>query len=152
MADEDTIPDAGPPPPAERPPEAVPPRRSFFRRHWGKMTILTLTVVPVAVFSLWAMIALAYDFSTGERVGWVQKLSRRGWLCKTWEGELQMSTITGSAPMLFQFTVPDDSIATAIERASGKKVALYYEQHIGIPTTCFGETEYFVTRVRVLEP
>jgi hypothetical protein len=152
MADEDTIPDAGPPPPAERPPEAVPPRRSFFRRHWGKMTILTLTVVPVAVFSLWAMIALAYDFSTGERVGWVQKLSRRGWLCKTWEGELQMSTIPGSAPMLFQFTVPDDSIATAIERASGKKVALYYEQHIGIPTTCFGETEYFVTRVRVLEP
>lgn len=152
MADEDTIPDAGPPPPAERPPEAVPPRRSFFRRHWGKMTILTLTVVPVAVFSLWAMIALAYDFSTGERVGWVQKLSRRGWLCKTWEGELQMSTFPGSAPMLFQFTVPDDSIATAIERASGKKVALYYEQHIGIPTTCFGETEYFVTRVRVLEP
>jgi hypothetical protein len=152
MADEDTTPEAEVPPPAERPSEPVVPRRGFLRRHWGKMTILTLIVVPVAVFSLWAMIALAFDFSTGERVGWVQKLSRRGWLCKTWEGELQMSTLPGSAPMLFQFTVPDDSVASVIERAAGKKVALYYEQHIGIPTTCFGETQYFVTRVRVLEP
>ena len=152
MANEETTPETGSPPPADRPPEPVVPRRGFLRRHWGKVTIMTLIVVPVAVFSLWAMIALAYDFSTGERVGWVQKLSRRGWMCKTWEGELQMSSIPGSAPMLFQFTVPDDSIATVIEQAAGRKVALYYEQHIGIPTTCFGETQYFVTRVRVLEP
>lgn len=152
MADEDTTPESGAVPPDHRPPDPVEPRRGFLRRHWGKMTITTLILGPIAVFSLWAMIALSYDFSTGDRVGWVQKLSRRGWLCKTWEGELQMSNVPGSAPILFEFTVPDDSVAAAIEQASGKKVALYYEQHIGVPTTCFGDTEYFVTRVRVLEP
>jgi hypothetical protein len=113
------------------------------------LAIATLIIGPIAIFSLRAAVALSYDFSTGERVGWVQKLSRRGWLCKTWEGELQMSNIPGSAPILFEFTVPDDSIATVIEQAAGRKVALYYEQHIGVPTTCFGETEYWV---RVLEP
>jgi hypothetical protein len=152
MADQEATPESDATPPVERPPEPVEPRQSFLRRHWGKLTITTLIVGPIAVFSLWAAIALSYDFSTGERVGWVQKLSRRGWLCKTWEGELQMSNIPGSAPILFEFTVPDDSLATVIERAAGRKVALYYEQHIGVPTTCFGETEYFVTRVRVLEP
>ena len=152
MADEETTPETGDTPLADRPPEPVEPRRGFLRRHWGKMTLTTLIIGPIAVFSLWAMIALAYDFSTGERVGWVQKLSRRGWLCKTWEGELQMSTIPGSAPMLFEFTVPNDSIAGVIEQAAGRKVALYYEQHIGIPTSCFGETQYFVTRIRVLDP
>jgi len=116
------------------------------------MTITTLILGPIAVFSLWAVIALSFDFSTGERVGWVQKLSRRGWMCKTWEGELQMSTIPGSAPMLFEFTVPDDSVANMINQAAGKKVSLYYEQHIGIPTSCFGETQYFVTAVRIVDP
>jgi hypothetical protein len=152
MADDESTPAPDAPPAEPKPPEAVEPRRTFLRRHWGKMTVITLIVVPVAVFSLWAAIALSYDFSTGERVGWVQKLSRRGWMCKTWEGELQMSTIPGSAPMLFQFTVPDDSVADVINRAAGRKVALYYEQHIGVPTTCFGETEYFVTSVRIVEP
>jgi len=137
----------------EAPPdEPPPPRRSFLGRHWGKLTIATFILVPAVVFTLWAVIALSYDFSTGERVGWVQKLSLRGWVCKTWEGELQMSNIPGSAPMLFEFSVPSDSIAGVIEAAAGRKVALYYEQHIGVPTACFGETEYFVTRVRILEP
>jgi len=152
MADDESIPEPDAPRPEPKSPEPVEPRRGFLRRHWGKMTITTLILGPVVVFSLWAAIALAYDFSTGERVGWVQKLSRRGWLCKTWEGELQMSNIPGSAPMLFEFTVPDDSVAGVIERAAGRKVALYYEQHIGIPTSCFGETQYFVSRVRVLDP
>ena len=152
MADDETTPDPGSPPPADQPPEPVEPRRGFFRQHWGKLTLMTLILGPLVVFSVWASIALSYDYSTGDRVGWVQKLSRRGWLCKTWEGELQMSNIPGSAPMLFAFTVRDDSIAGAIEQTAGRKVSLTYEQHIGVPTTCFGETEYFVTRVRVLEP
>lgn len=151
MADDESTPEPGgrPPEPLGEAPE---PRRGFFRRNWAKVSISALILVPAALVTLWAVIALSFDFSTGERVGWVQKLSRRGWLCKTWEGELQMSTIPGSAPMLFQFTVPDDSVAHLIESAAGRKVALYYEQHIGIPTTCFGETQYFVSRVRVLDP
>jgi len=152
MAEDESTPAADAPVAEPKPPEPVEPRRSFLRRHWGKMTITTLILGPIAVFSLWAVIALSFDFSTGERVGWVQKLSRRGWMCKTWEGELQMSTIPGSAPMLFEFTVPDDSVANVINQAAGKKVSLYYEQHIGIPTTCFGETQYFVTAVRIVDP
>ena len=151
MADENPTqdpvahPDQPPAPPTE-------PRRSLLRRHWGKLTIGMLILVPAVIFTVWAAVALSFDFSTGERVGWVQKLSRRGWLCKTWEGELQMSNIPGSAPILFEFNVPDDSIAGGIESAAGRKVALSYEQHVGVPTTCFGETEYFVSRVRILEP
>ena len=152
MPDERSAPDPGEPRPEQPPAAPVEPRRGLIRRHWGKLTLSMLILVPAVIFTVWAAVALSFDFSTGERVGWVQKLSRRGWLCKTWEGELQMSNIPGSAPILFQFTVPDDSIARVIESAAGRKVALYYEQHVGVPTNCFGETEYFVSRVRVLEP
>lgn len=152
MADETSVPDPGESRPEQPPAAPVEPRRGFLRRHWGKLTLSMLILVPAVIFTVWAAVALSFDFSTGERVGWVQKLSRRGWLCKTWEGELQMSNIPGSAPILFEFTVPDDSIARVIESAAGRKVALYYEQHVGVPTTCFGETQYFVSRVRVLEP
>lgn len=128
--------------------EPLEPKRSFVRRHWGKMTIAMVVLLPILVFTIWAGIALSWSYSTGSRTGYVQKLSLKGWLCKTWEGELQMSNVPGSAPILFQFSVRSDSIARAIENLSGKQVALTYEQHIGVPSDCFGETEYFVTSVR----
>jgi hypothetical protein len=78
----------------------------------------------------------------------VQKFSKKGWLCKTWEGEMQMSNIPGSAPILFQFSVRSDSVAQAIQAVAGQQVALIYEEHRGVPTDCFGETPYFVTGVR----
>ena len=150
MADEESA-------PAETHPETehaepVVPQRSFFRRHWGKLTIASLVLLPILVFTIWAGITLSFTYSSGERVGYVQKLSRKGWLCKTWEGELQMSNIPGSAPMLFQFSVRSDSVARAIEAANGRRVSLTYEQHIGVPSNCFGETEYFVTGVRAVAP
>src|SRR5262245_49259226 len=98
---------------------APPPRRSFFRRHWGKLTISTVILVPIVVFTLWTRIALGYSYSSGRRVGYVQKFSRKGWVCKTWEGELAMSNVPGSAPEKFLFTVRDDSIAQVINAASG---------------------------------
>ncbi|MBI4348374.1 MAG: hypothetical protein HY553_16145 [Elusimicrobia bacterium] len=100
---------------------------------------------------LWAWLALKITYSTGERAGYVQKISRKGWLCKTWEGELAMVSLPGAMPQLFPFTVRDDDVAREIERSAGRKVALSYEQHRGVPTTCFGETEYFVTGVRVVQ-
>lgn len=150
MADDDAVPGAGPAP--EPPPPPVEAPRSFVRRHWGKLLLVSLVLVPALVFTIWAGVALSYSYSSGERVGYVQKLSRKGWLCKTWEGELQMSNIPGSAPMLFQFTVRSDSLARAIEAVAGRRVALHYEQHVGVPTTCFGETEYFVTGFREVVP
>jgi hypothetical protein len=128
------------------------PRKSFKRRHWGKLTLLTLVGVPTLVMVIWSYGALAFTYSSGNRVGFVQKLSRKGWVCKTWEGELQLSSIPGSAPVLFQFSVRDDSVARAIEAVMGNQVELQYEEHPGVPLSCFGETPYFVTGVRKVQP
>ena len=150
MADEEAAP-AETRPEDERA-EPVEQKRSFLRRHWGKLTIFTVLILPILVFTIWAGVTLSFSYSSGERVGYVQKLSRKGWLCKTWEGELQMSNIPGSAPLLFQFSVRSDSVAQAIQAAEGRRVSLSYEQHVGVPSDCFGETEYFVTGVRQVAP
>ena len=134
--------------PTMPPPSA--PRPSFARRHWGKLLIAAVIHVPTLGFFLWSVVSLSFSYSSGERVGFVQKLSKKGWLCKTWEGELQMSNVPGSAPMLFQFTVRSDSLARVIEDAAGKQVALHYEQNMGVPSSCFGDTEYFVVAARVV--
>jgi hypothetical protein len=149
MADDELTSEPAPRP-EEPQKEYLEPRRSFLRRHWGKVTIAALVLVPALVFTIWAGVALSYSYSSGERVGYVQKLSRKGWLCKTWEGELQLSNIPGSAPILFQFSIRSDSLARAIEALAGRQVSLHYEQHPGVPSSCFGETEYFVTGVRDL--
>lgn len=153
MADDDEPrPDPIEPSPEVARVEPVEPRRSFVRRHWGKLAIAAVILLPALVFTIWSGIALSYSYSQGNRVGYVQKLSKRGWLCKTWEGELQLSNIPGSAPVLFQFTVRSDSIAKVIEDAGGKQLQLYYKQHVGLPTDCFGDTEYFVDAVRIVQP
>jgi hypothetical protein len=104
------------------------------------------------VFSLWAWGTLGYTYSRGERAGYVQKLSKKGWLCKTWEGEIAMVNLPGTMPELFSFSVRSDSIAGLIEKTMGKRVSLTYEQHKGVPTSCFGETQYFITNVRLVSP
>lgn len=131
------------------PDEEPAPRRRRFSR-W-KLFVIALIVVPALVFALWTWVALGWSYADGDRPGFVQKISRKGWLCKTWEGELAMSNVPGSMPQLFIFSVRDDSIAQRINQLAGKRVSLHYEQHKGVPTSCFGETEYFVTSVRVLE-
>ena len=92
-----------------------------------------------------------YVYSSGERAGYVQKLSKKGWVCKTWEGELAMVSLPGTLPEIFAFTVPDDNVAEQINQSLGKRVTLTYEQHLGIPTSCFGETGYFIKKVRLVE-
>ena len=131
------------------PDEEPAPRRRRFSR-W-KLFVIALILVPAVVFALWTWVALGWSYADGERVGWVQKFSRKGWLCKTWEGELAISNVPGSMPQLFYFSVRDDSVAQQINNAAGKRVTLHYEQHKGVPTSCFGETEYFVNSVRTVE-
>ena len=130
--------------------QSPPPRPGFLRRNWVKLTLLILVTVPLLALVIWSYAALSFAYSTGNRVGWVQKISQKGWVCKTWEGELQMSNIPGSAPQLFHFTVRSDSVAGAIEQSMGKQVELKYEEHQGVPLSCFGDTPYFVTGVRTL--
>lgn len=131
---------------------AAPRKKSFARRHWGKLSVLALVGIPTAVQLARSYAALAFTYSSGDRIGYVQKLSRKGWVCKTWEGELQISNIPGSAPVLFYFTVRSDSVAHAIQGAEGRQVALTFEQHPGIPLSCFGDTEYFINGVRIVNP
>src|ERR1700719_4880937 len=114
--------------------------------------LLLVVVLPVCLFAAWAWITLHFSYSTGQRAGYVQKISKKGWLCKTWEGELAMSTFPGTAPQIFTFSVRDDPVARKILDAAGQRVALSYEQHKGVPTACFGETEYYIVSVRPLGP
>jgi hypothetical protein len=117
----------------------------------AKLIIAGVILVPIVAFALYTWSALTWSYSTGERAGYVQKFSHKGWICKTWEGELAMVNIPGSLSEKFLFTVRDTKVADYINASLGKRVALTYEQHKGIPTTCFGETEYFITAVRVVE-
>ena len=120
-----------------------------------KQTFLRIgfTVVLIAVlgFGGWTWATLSYNYSDGERAGYVQKLSRKGWICKTWEGELALVNLPGAMPEIFHFSVRDDAVAKRIQQSVGKRVALSYEQHIGIPTTCFGDTQYFVVNIQLVE-
>ena len=112
------------------------------------MRIVVALVVAVALaVAGYFWVVLAWSYSTGERVGWVQKLSKKGWICKTWEGELTMISMPGAVPEKFPFTVRDGAVADQMNRVMGKRVALHYEEKVGLPTSCFGETRYFVTRV-----
>lgn len=114
--------------------------------------IALLLIVTVAVLCTgYVMIVLNWSYSKGERIGYVQKFSEKGWLCKTWEGELQMLPVPGAIPEKFNFSVRDKAVISKINSSMGKKVSLSYEQHIGIPTTCFGESEYFASDARALE-
>ena len=116
-----------------------------------KRIIAGALAAPLLLFLLYSWAALTWSYSTGERAGYVQKFSKKGWLCKTWEGELAMVSIPGTMPEKFYFTVRDDSVATLVNQSMGKRVALTYRQHMGVPTSCFGETQYFVADVRVVE-
>lgn len=111
-------------------------------------------VVPIVLILLaigYGFLMWNWSYSSGERVGIVQKLSKKGWICKTWEGELNMIVLPGGLPEKFQFTVWDDTVAAEINRLAGRRVALHYEEKVGLPTSCFGDTRHYVTRVKVLE-
>jgi len=116
-----------------------------------KLIIAALVIVPLLGFALYTWSALSWSYAKGERAGFVQKFSKKGWICKTWEGELAMVALPGTMSEKFYFTVRDDSVAAHINTTLSKRVALVYEQHKGLPTRCFGETEYFVTNVKVVD-
>ena len=117
----------------------------------GILIAVVALLLIVGGFGLYVWGALKVSYSSGERSGFVQKLSKKGWVCKTWEGEMAMVTMPGTAPEIFYFSVRNDAIAEKINRSMGKRVALSYGQHKGVPTQCFGETEYHITDVRPVE-
>lgn len=97
------------------------------------------------------LVVLNWTYSSGERAGWVQKFSKKGWLCKTWEGEMAMVSMPGATAEKFPFTVWDDNVAEQINKVMGKRVSLHYEEKVGIPTSCFGETRHYITGVTTVD-
>jgi hypothetical protein len=114
-------------------------------------SILGYMVVVVLALGGYILVVTSWSYSSGERAGWVQKLSSKGWLCKTWEGEMAMVSMPGTTTEKFHFTVWDEDIAEQINKVMGKRVSLHYEEKKGIPTSCFGETLYYITSVSVVD-
>ena len=114
-------------------------------------SIVGIIAAVVLALGGYIFVVTSWSYSSGERAGWVQKLSSKGWLCKTWEGEMAMVSMPGTTTEKFYFTVWDDDVAAQINKVMGKRVSLHYEEKRGIPTTCFGETRHFVTKVSVVD-
>jgi hypothetical protein len=105
----------------------------------------------VLLFCLYTWLVLTWSYSAGERAGYVQKFSKKGWVCKTWEGELAMINMPGTLSEKFNFTVHDEAVVKKINESMGKRVSLVYEEHVGVPTTCFGDTGYFVKDILIVD-
>ena len=142
----DSPPESAPPAEPEAPP---PPQRNRWWHHWKAM--LTIAVAtPLVLYGLFTAVTLTWSYSQGQRAGYLQKLSKKGWLCKTWEGELAMTTVPGVAPTVWEFTVRSEAVARQLNLALGRRVLMFYREHRGIPSRCFGETNYFVDSIRIV--
>ncbi|QOY95902.1 hypothetical protein IM543_08745 [Massilia sp. UMI-21] len=108
--------------------------------------LLSAIAAILVLFALYTWFTLSWSYSEGERAGYLQKFSKKGWLCKTWEGEILLSSMPGAIPERFAFTVRDEAVVRQLQNAMGQRVQITYEQHVGIPTSCFGETGYFATK------
>ena len=115
-----------------------------------KRLVLPLVVLLLLV-AAYFWLALSWSYSTGDRAGWVQKLSNKGWVCKTWEGELALVSLPGTTPEKFIFTIWDEAVARQVSSVMGKRVSLHYAEKVGLPGSCFGDTRYYVTGVTVSE-
>jgi hypothetical protein len=116
-----------------------------------------LLLVLIAGTGLWTWLTLAWAYAEGERAGVLQKFVRRGWICKTQEGEIALYygggqyMGPGNSPQLWDFSVRDKSVAADLTKAVGHRVQLHYTEHPGIPTNCFADTRYLVDRVTVTD-
>jgi len=110
-----------------------------------------LLLLPLGLFALYTWATLTWVYSSGERAGYVQKLSQKGYICKTYEGELVLVSMPGTQAEKFFFTIRDKSVVKKINETVGKRVRLMYEEHIWVPLSCFGETGYFVHDVQLLD-
>lgn len=126
-------------------------RRVESTRGFVLLPALVVIVIVAALATAWFWFFLSWDYSIGERAGWVQKLSKKGWICKTWEGEMAMVTMPGTAQEKFLFTVRSDDVAAQINKVMGKRISVHYEEKVGLPTTCFGETRHYVVSVLAVD-
>ena len=134
-----------------RPPEPAGPSRLARVGRSLRNYLILFFVLAIGAVALYLALATRWSYASGERAGYVQKFSKKGWVCKTWEGEIAMANLPGAMPEVFAFTVRDEAVAAQINAQLGARVVLGYEQHLGLPG-CFGETSYWVESVRRVEP
>jgi hypothetical protein len=125
------------------------PRRSSAGR--GIRVLVMIIVAAIAGIGLWSWLTLSWAYSDGERAGVLQKFSRKGWVCKTQEGEIAQYLVAGISPQMWLFSVRDKTVAAQLDKAVGHRVQLHYTEHPGVPTSCFADTRYFVDRVIVTD-
>lgn len=109
---------------------------------FGRILLLVL-VLAVLLVGLWTWFSLSFAYSDGERAGVLQKFSSKGWICKTYEGELAQYVVGGVAPQIWYFSTRDEKLAKQLSSAVGEQIRLHYTEHRGVPTACFAETPYF---------
>lgn len=136
------------------PPEVAKPIvvETRWHKRWSTRLLAALIILPLLVFAVWAAVTLNVGYERGERYGYVQNFAKKGIVCATWEGELAMTNVPGVAPEVFAFSVRSDAVAADIQQSIGKRVALTYEEHRNVPTSCFGKSDHFVSGVSVEEP
>ena len=117
-------------------------RRGRFSRILGILLVLVLVIAAG-----WTWFSLSWAYSEGERAGILQKFSKKGWVCKTYEGELALYVVGGVAPQIWDFSTRDEKVAQQLGAAVGDHVRIHYTEHRGVPTSCFAETPYFVESV-----
>ena len=139
--------------PEPAPAESAPPPPAPSRRRWArwKLWLAVALAAPILLFVLYTVSTLSWAYSEGTRAGYLQKFSHKGWVCKTWEGELALTTVPGVAPTIWSFTVRKDAAARQLNVALGRRVLLFYREHRGVPSRCFGDTPYFVDSVKIVQ-
>jgi len=110
-----------------------------------------LVALAVVVTVLWTWFSLSWAYSEGERAGVLQKFSEKGWVCKTFEGELALYVVGGVAPQIWYFSTRDEKVAKQLSSAVGEQIRLHYTEHRGVPTSCFAETPYFAESFTVVK-
>jgi hypothetical protein len=113
----------------------------------GVRALLVLIIIVAAGIAAWSWLTLNWSYADGERAGVLQKFSHKGWVCKTDEGELAMYIVAGVAPQIWNFTVRDSAVVAQMNSLVGRRVQLHYTEHRGLPTSCYGDTRYFVDAV-----
>ncbi|MFM9839837.1 MAG: hypothetical protein ACKVOQ_16345 [Cyclobacteriaceae bacterium] len=122
---------------------------------WTKRIVLIALIGIIAVFSFsyWG------TYSEGIRSGMVVKISKKGWIFKTYEGQLNLQTFgANKSPNMvsesFEFSVDADKqdVIKVLEEASlsGERVSLKYSERLA-KFFWRGDTKYFVTEVERLK-
>lgn len=104
---------------------------------------ILLPLIVLLLGAAWTWVALNWSYSEGERAGVLQKFSRKGWICKTYEGELAQYVVGGVAPQIWHFSTRDPELAKQLSSHVGRQLRIHYSEHRGVPGNCFAETPYF---------